>query len=67
MEAEAARRLAVILHANVAGFIRLVHQNETLAHKRIQNMFHGFSESIQHNLLPCPLLPPLQYVDRDRR
>ena len=41
------RKLAVILHADVVGSTRLVQQNETLAHERIQNTFQRFSETIQ--------------------
>jgi len=40
------RKLAVILHADVVGSTSLVQQNETLAHQRIQNAFHHFSETI---------------------
>ena len=41
------RKLAVILHADVAGSTTLVQQNETLAHERIQDAFHRFSEKIE--------------------
>ncbi len=41
------RKLAVILHADVAGSTTLVQQDETLAHERIQNVFHRFSETIK--------------------
>jgi adenylate cyclase len=41
------RKLAVILHADVVGSTRLVQQNETLAHERIQNTFQRFSETIK--------------------
>ena len=41
------RKLAVILHADVVGSTRLVQQNETLAHERIQAAFHLFSDSIE--------------------
>lgn len=37
------RRLAVILHADIAGSTVLVQKNETLAHKQIQDAFNRFS------------------------
>jgi len=40
------RKLAVILHADVVGSTGLVQSNESLAHKRIQDAFHSFSETI---------------------
>ena len=40
------RKLAVILHADVAGSTALVQKNETLAHERIQTVFHQFSKTI---------------------
>ena len=40
------RKLAVILHADVVGSTSLVHQNETLAHERIQSAFQHFSKTI---------------------
>ena len=40
------RKLAVILHADVVGSTVLVQKNETLAHERIQTVFHQFSETI---------------------
>ena len=40
------RKLAVILHADVVGSTMLVQKNETLAHERIQDTFHRFSETI---------------------
>ena len=40
------RKLAVILHADVVGSTALVQKNETLAHERIQAVFHQFSETI---------------------
>ena len=40
------RKLAVILHADVVGSTELVRINETLAHERIQNIFHRFSTTI---------------------
>ncbi|MFT5503022.1 MAG: adenylate cyclase [Gammaproteobacteria bacterium] len=39
-------KLAVILHADVVGSTSLVQKNETLAHERIQAVFHKFSEAI---------------------
>ncbi len=41
------RKLAVILHADVVGSTRLVQQNETLAHARIQDAFRRFSSIIE--------------------
>ncbi len=40
------RKLAVILHADVAGSTVLVQKNETLAHERILAVFNNFSETI---------------------
>jgi adenylate cyclase len=40
-------KLAVILHADIAGSTALVQQDEQLAHERIQDAFHRFSETIQ--------------------
>jgi class 3 adenylate cyclase/tetratricopeptide (TPR) repeat protein len=40
------RKLAVILHADVVGSTSLVQKNETLAHGRVQAVFHRFSETI---------------------
>jgi len=40
-------KLAVILHADVAGSTALVQQDEHLAHERIQNTFHRFSTTIK--------------------
>ncbi len=39
-------KLAVILHADVAGSTQLVQQDEQLAHERIQDAFRRFSETI---------------------
>jgi adenylate cyclase len=39
-------KLAVILHADVAGSTRLVKQDEQLAHERIQDAFRRFSDTI---------------------
>ncbi len=41
-----AGKLAVILHAEVAGSTQMVQQNNQLAHERIQNAFQRFSETI---------------------
>ncbi len=41
------RKLAVILHADVAGSTKLVQQNETLAHERIQDAFQRFGGNIE--------------------
>lgn len=46
-EAQLSRKLAVILHADVVGSTSLVHQNETLAHQRIQAAFKHLSEFIK--------------------
>ncbi|MFC1560479.1 tetratricopeptide repeat protein [Pseudomonadota bacterium] len=40
-------KFAVILHADVAGSTALVQQDEQLAHERIQDAFHRFSETIE--------------------
>jgi TolB-like protein/class 3 adenylate cyclase/tetratricopeptide (TPR) repeat protein len=39
-------KLTVILHADVAGSTALVHQDEQLAHERIQGTFHRFGTTI---------------------
>ena len=39
-------KLAVILHADVAGSTALVQQDEHLAHERIQDAFRRFSDTI---------------------
>ena len=41
-----ARKLAVILHADVVGSTDLVHRHEQLAHDRIHYAFQRFSETI---------------------
>lgn len=46
MAEQLARKLAVILHADVVGSTALVQLNETLAHQRIQDTFRRFSETI---------------------
>jgi adenylate cyclase len=40
-------KLAVILHADVAGSTQLVQQDEQLAHKRIRDAFRRFSDTIE--------------------
>ena len=40
-------KLAVILHADVAGSTQLVQQDEHLAHERIQDSFRRFGETIE--------------------
>lgn len=39
-------KLAVILHADIAGSTALVHEDEHAAHERIQDAFHRFGEVI---------------------
>jgi adenylate cyclase len=46
-----ARKLAVILHADVVGSTALVQENEVIAHERIQYAFQRFSD-IKVQLLP---------------
>ena len=41
------RKLAVILHADIIGSTTLVQIDEGLAHKRIQQTFHQFSQTIK--------------------
>ena len=41
------RKLAVILHADVASSTELVQRNESVAHERIQDSFRRFSETIK--------------------
>ena len=43
---QTAAKLAIILHADVAGSTKMVQQDEHLAHKRIQESFRLFSETI---------------------
>jgi adenylate cyclase len=45
-----AGKLAVILHADIVGSTQLVQQDEHLAHERIQNSFHRFSDCIEKYL-----------------
>lgn len=40
-------KLVVILHADVAGSTQLVQKDEQLAHERIQDAFHRFSDNIE--------------------
>ena len=40
-------KLAVILHADIAGSTALVQQDEHLAHERIQDAFRRFSDTIE--------------------
>ncbi len=40
-------KLAVILHADVAGSTKLVQQDEHLAHERIQDSFRRFGDTIE--------------------
>ena len=46
MEQSQARKLAVILHADIVGSTELVQRNETIAHARIKDVFHRFSATI---------------------
>lgn len=46
MEEGPARKLAVLMHADVVGSTALVQANETIAHQRIQDAFRRFAESI---------------------
>jgi adenylate cyclase len=46
MTQEPARKLAVLVHADIVSSTALVQQNETLAHQRIQDVFRRFSEVI---------------------
>ena len=46
-ETHLARKLAVILHADVVGSTELVRRNETIAHDRIQNCFTRLSDIVQ--------------------
>jgi len=41
-------KLAVILHADIVGSTELVHRDEQLAHARIQETFHRFSDTIKN-------------------
>ena len=46
-ESRLSGKLAVILHADVAGSTALVQQDEQLAHERIQDTFQRFSRNIE--------------------
>ena len=46
-ESRLSGKLAVILHADVAGSTALVQQDEKLAHERIQDAFKRFSRNIE--------------------
>ncbi len=46
MEQRPTSKLAVILHADVAGSTSLIQRDEAIAHERIRNAFHRFSEII---------------------
>ena len=46
MDEEPTRKLAVLLNADVVGSTALVQLNETVAHRRIQDTFQRFSETI---------------------
>jgi len=41
-------KLAVILHADIAGSTAWVQQDEILAHERIQDAFGRFSETVEN-------------------
>ncbi len=41
------RKLAVILHADVAGSTGLFQRNESVAHERMQDAFRRFSATIE--------------------
>jgi class 3 adenylate cyclase len=43
-------KLAVILHADIAGSTALVQKDEQLAHERIQDAFQRFSRNIENYL-----------------
>ncbi len=47
MEERKARKLVVIVHADVVGSTSLVQQDEGLAHERIRNAFRRFSRAIE--------------------
>ena len=49
MEEGPLRRLAVLLHADVAGSTSLVRIDETLAHQRIQDTFRRLAEAVAGN------------------
>jgi hypothetical protein len=43
-------KLALILHADIVGSTLLVHQDEQLAHQRIQNTFQRFGDTSRNTL-----------------
>ncbi len=45
MEEQRSRKLAVVLHADVAGSTALVQHHEATAHNRIQDAFRRFSKT----------------------
>lgn len=47
MASPPSRKLAVILHADVAGSTALVQRNESVAHERMQDAFRRFSATIE--------------------
>ena len=47
MTASPSRKLAVILHADVAGSTALVQRHESIAHDRMQNAFRRFAKTIE--------------------
>jgi len=49
-------KLAVILHADVAGSVALVQQDKELAHERIQDAFRRFSDTKQCLCKNCSVL-----------
>jgi class 3 adenylate cyclase len=46
-------KLAVILHADIAGSTKLVQQDEQLAHERIQDAFQRFSDTVVFPARSC--------------
>ena len=65
-------KLAVILHADIAGSTQMVQKDEHLAHERIQDTFHRFSATIKKYsgqvlelrgdaLLPSSSAPRMRY------
>ncbi len=60
-------KLAVILHADIAGSTALVQQDERLAHERIQETFHRFSDTItQYHGRVCELRGDALLAEFDR-
>jgi TolB-like protein/class 3 adenylate cyclase/cytochrome c-type biogenesis protein CcmH/NrfG len=61
------RKLAVILHADVVGSTALVQRDEALAHERIRDAFHRFSETIEfYNGHPLELRGDALVAEFDR-